>query len=112
MKVKDGHKNFFIDVTLRVDSESVVSNNIPLCNLKINVKNWFLLLPSGGKSLFLRKERYEQTDFKNESTHKIVPENRRINNLRSAVRETSGWHFIFACISKSMLVLFPDGFGL
>ena len=60
------HKNFHVDVNSCVDSESVLRNFISPCNLEIRLKNLFLLLPPVGSFLFRRKERYEQTDFKNE----------------------------------------------
>ena len=66
IKIINDHKNLHIDVNLCVDSESVLRNIISPCDLEIHFKNWFLLLPSGGSFLFRRKERYEQTDFKNE----------------------------------------------
>ena len=66
MKIDIHPKNFPIDVTLCVDSESAIRNMIALRNLEIPFKNRFVLLPPGGSFLFRRKMRCEQTDFRSE----------------------------------------------
>ena len=53
------------DVTFDVDSKSTIKNTIAARNLEIAFENRFSFLPPGGSSLFRRKMRYEQTDFRN-----------------------------------------------
>ena len=65
MKIDIHPKNFPIDVTLCVDSESAIRNMIALRNLEIPFKTRFVLLPPGGSFLFRWKVRYEQTYFRN-----------------------------------------------
>ena len=65
-KINNDHRTFHTDATLCVESESVLRNILPLSNLEARFNKRFLLLPSRGSFLFRRKERHDQTDFKNE----------------------------------------------
>ena len=66
MKVDDVTKNIPIYVTFNVDSISAIKNTIAARGLELVFENRFSFLPPGGSFLLRRKERYEQTDFRNE----------------------------------------------
>ena len=109
-KIINDHVNCYIDVTLCVDSEYVLTNVISLYNLEIHFKNLFCFcLPEAGFYSVGRRDMSKLTS-KMESTHKKRLEIRRINYLRPVVRHTSGSPVISAFISKNMPGWFPAGY--